>query len=278
MSRFAIAIAIAIAAGWSGARAEPCPAAVTLRGEAPGLVDALSRRGIRTPPAPGCAAPVARIMAADGGLRVAQGEGAPAAVPDVETAALLIETWVRADLIDPLLAARRGPPPPTARPITLDVALDGAWTDDRGSWLGARVEGCIALSWICPGVRLRGLYDPGWSGESATSRVWRVGIGALATADVLFGDSRAGLGVGVDVVRTDGLQGADDITGAPLFELKVGHAFPLAARWAVEVSVAGDLALWPRRARGAADLEAEGLPGLPRFMVLGGLGVRWRAP
>ncbi len=257
------------------ASARTCPPSATLSAPMPELREALARRGVADP-APGCPSIAVRVEAGAAGLRVAQGEGPFQPVPDVDTAALLIETWVRADLIDPLLAARRGPPPPPVRPITLDVGIDGAATNDIGSWIGARVEGCIALGWICPGVRLRGLYDPGLTGQSAAKDVWRVGLGAMATGDILLGDLRLGIGVGVDVVRTDGQAGVEDASGAPLFEARIGYAVPIAETWAIEASLAGDLALWPRRAQN--DLGDQDLPGLPLFMGLAGVGLRWRAP
>lgn len=241
----------------------------------PALGEALSRRGIE-PPAAGCPAVAVRVEVADAGLRIAQGEGPFQAVPDVDTAALLVETWVRADLIDPLLAARRGPPLPSGRPISLDVGLDLAATDDIGSWIGARVEGCIALGWICPGVRLRGLYEPGLTGPSAPADVWRIGMSAMATGDALLGDLRLGLGVGLSVVRTDGDRGVEDTAGAPLVEARVGYAFTIGDDWALEASLAGDLTLWPRRVQN--ELGDQDLPGLPLFMGLAGLGLRWTAP
>lgn len=258
-----------------GAHGQTCPPSAALSAPMPELREALARRGVGAP-VEGCPAVEVRVESAVDGLRVAQSEGPFQRVPDVDTAALLVETWVRADLIDPLLAARRGPPPPPARPITLDIGVDGAATNDAGSWIGGRVEGCITLGWICPGVRLRGLYDPGLTGQSATKNVWRVGLGAMATGDIVLGDLRVGLGVGVDVVRTDGLAGVEDASGAPLFEARIGYAVPIAETWAIEASLAGDLALWPRRAQN--DLGDQNLPGLPLFMGLAGVGLRWRAP
>lgn len=271
----AFGLATVTACAGSAAAQVECGPAVELSQPAPELEAALARRGVRGASA-GCPGLAVRIEPTEGGLSVAREKTAPDTVPDVETAALLIETWVRADLIDPLLAARRGPPPPSPRPLSVDVGVDGAWTTDRGSWIGGRVEGCITLDWLCAGVRLRGLYDPGLTGESAAGRVWRVGLGAMATGELVFGATRAGVGLGVDVVRVDGRAGVEDSAGAPLFEVRAGHAFAIDERWSIEASLAADLALWPRRVQN--ELDAQALPGLPLLMVLGGVGARWTAP
>jgi hypothetical protein len=239
---------------------------------APALAEALARRGVVVPPAAGCPAVTVAVSPEGSGVRVAQPPEPAQVVPDLETAALLVETWVRADLIDPLLAARRGPPQPTARRLSLGAAFEGAASSDGAGWAGARVEGCIELGPVCTGVRLRALYDPGARGQSAEDEVWRLGLNVLATGDLPLGPLMVGLGAGVSVVRVDGQRGQDDTQGAPLFEGRVAYGIPMGDALALDLSLGGTLTLWPRHGRAN---QGDETPGLSPWMALAGLGLRW---
>jgi hypothetical protein len=271
------------------------PAAVVVGPLGAQLTEALQRRDVRVPPPTGCAAPTVEVEATPAGVQVRRPPEPARQVPDLETAALLVETWVRAELIDPLLAARRGPPlpavmapPPAGRALHFGVGLDTAWADDRSLWAGVRAGGCIELGAVCPGVRLRTLFDGGWTGESAEADVWRMGLGVLATVDYAFGHARAGLGVGASAVRIDHqVTGVDDMRGAPLFEVQLAYAVPISRHWALDLSLAGDFAAWPREGRGGRrgqddrddqddqDGQDDTFPGMPSWMVMAGVGARW---
>lgn len=260
-----------------------CPPAAAPSGPlAEQLRVALERRGVGAPAAD-CEA-VAVQVAAQGDAIVLTRAARPAqTVPDLDTAALLVETWVRADLIDPLLAARRGPPPPppppTAAPIrrrslAFQAGLAGGGASDRSQWLGVEGQGCIELGPTCAGLTARILIDGGATGESKDSNVWRLGISLLANAEFDPGLVRLGVGAGVTSVRIDSKDTKDDdVRGAPLFEGRVARGFELADDLALDVAVAGTFALWPRKGR--RNSGEEDFAGLPVAMGLASVGVRW---
>jgi len=244
--------------------------------EAP-LAEALRRRDVRVPPAPGCPVLKVEVAAEGSGIAVRRPPAPAQRVPDLATAALLVETWVRAELIDPLLSARRPPPARplrTERPFHVGGGFDVGVTDDRALWLGGRLHGCLQLGMFCPGVRLRTLFDAGEVGESQEAEVTRLSLGVLVTGDFVWGPLRTGVGVGATTVRVDSKTSRDDdIGGAPLLEAHIDYAFPLSEDWALEVDLAGDWALWPRRGRGR--IRDSDFPGQSSWAVMGGLGVRW---
>lgn len=270
----------------------PCPAAVDARGPvAADLQQALARRAVAGPTAR-CPGMVVHIEATDAGFTVRRDTSDPRPVPTLETAALLVETWVRADLIDPLLAARAGPPlpapPPVAAPpspaaparrdLHVDVGLQAGAAGDRSLWTGIYGQGCLELGPVCVGVRAQVRVDPGVKGASEDARVWRLGLGVLATGDMNLGPVRAGVGLGVASVRIDRIDSPeDDIRGAPLLQARVGYPFALSDTWALTVGAAAELALWPRR-NGRADQREEDFPGLPHGTVLAHVGLRWSGP
>lgn len=253
------------------------PSAQVVGAESATLIEALQRRDVRVPPAAGCSGVTVEVTRNAQGVTVRRPPAPPRTVPDIATAALLVETWVRAELIDPLLSARRPPPMAPAasvRPFHVGGGLDVAVTDDGASWVGGSVAGCLQLGLFCPGVRLRTLFDGGDRGESRDSDVTRLSLGVLVTGDLLYGPLRAGVGVGATTVRVDSKEGEDDdVGGAPLFEAHLGYSVRVADTWTMDISLSGDRAVWPRRGRGR--VRGDDLPGQPRWAVIGGLGVRW---
>lgn len=102
--------------------AELCAPAVGLVGEAE-LVDdvsrALSERGVTVSPVPGCPAPEVAISRSGERLVLALAEGAARReASDSSIAALIVESWARADLAAPLLL----PPPAPRESIPLAAA------------------------------------------------------------------------------------------------------------------------------------------------------------
>lgn len=267
----------------------PCPAAVDARGpDAADLQQALARRAV-APPTEGCPGIAVHIERRDAGFDLRR-EGARAQrVPTLETAALLVETWVRADLIDPLLAARAGPPQPTPpaaavtiapavpppRDLHLDFGLQAGAADDKSFWTGVYGQGCLKLGAVCVGVRGQVRVDPSVSGASKDARVWRLGLGVLATGDMELGPIRAGVGVGVSSVLIDRIgRPEDDIRGAPLLQARVDHPVQLTDAWALTLGVNAELAFWPRR-HGRTDTREDDFPESPHGTVLASVGLRW---
>lgn len=252
-----------------------CPPAVVVSGALQSeLAEALRRREVEVPPPAGCTGLAVQAEPGEGGVRLNPESDASRVVPDVETAALLVETWVRAELIDPLLAARRGPPPPPTRLVTVGLGLDGGGSSDRTTWLAARGEGCITLGALCPGVRMRVIYDPGVSGPTRREDVWRLGMVVLATTDLMLGSARLGLGAGLALARSDGRAGVDDRQGGFILEARADYALPIGELTAIDLGAAFAYGLWPS----LGQRNADPLPDMPQWMVLGGAGVRWSVP
>jgi len=151
--------------------AELCGPAVGLVGEAELVSDvgrALSERGVAVSPLPGCPAAEVSITRSGERLVLALAEGAARReATDSSIAALIVESWARADLAAPLLLP---PPPPQERgPIAaapLSVEPGGPRGDLRlvlphpslGLDLGARAELGAALDgavWLGGAVEAR---------------------------------------------------------------------------------------------------------------------------
>lgn len=265
-----------------------CPPAAAPTGpQAGALIEALARRGVAAPTA-GCPAVTLRVETDAAGVRLTRAGHPAQQVPDVETAALLVETWVRADLIDPLLAARRGPPPPPApvvvtaapgatRQVFLQANAAGGTANERSTWVGVEGQGCIELGPTCTGLSARVLFDGGATGESERERVRRLALSVLVSAEVDLGLVRVGGGAGATTVRIDDKDSrSDDVRGAPLFEARVARAVALSDALALDVGLSGDLALWPRHGRRGDDTAAaDDFPGQTRWMALAHVGLRW---
>lgn len=157
-----------------GAPPRACPTAVQLEG-APDLTTALTpvlrSRGIVTQPPAGCPLSFIRITRSPAGLLVrihqelAETERM---VSDPSVAATLIESWMRNDLTDPLLAApdllqppappTPPPPPPVPRTgprFTADLLFETGYDKDGAIWLGGSIQGCAPVGPLCLGAMVR---------------------------------------------------------------------------------------------------------------------------
>ncbi len=152
-------------------------------------------------------------------------------VHDVATAAAVIESWSRTDLIDPLLApaahadggavAADAPPrferagvPPAAVAVVppapalaasagtlLGAAAEVGLGTDGSLWPSIAVDGCMKLGLACGGFLGRASLDTSVTGASADEDTGRVGIDGYAVGDLALDVGglvlRPGVGVGV---------------------------------------------------------------------------------
>lgn len=175
-----------------------CPAAVQLEGD-PALTAALTpvlrSRGIVTQPPLGCPLSFIRVTRSPTGLLVcihqelAQSERV---VSDPAVAATLIESWMRSDLTDPLLAApdlMTAPPPPPPPPVspraapprfTLDLLVESAIDKDGAIWVGGSLHGCAPVGPLCLGAIVRAAAEVPAS-YVGTYRDQRVALDVLAS-------------------------------------------------------------------------------------------------
>jgi len=184
-----IALGSLVALAPSLAAAE-CRPTVTLVGDA-ALVASIGTdlvgRGIAIERAGSCPATSATIERRDDGLVVWISD-ASREVREVQTAAAVIESFVRDDVGSPLLAARPiarhtydddlALPAPLVWPsgLHLVAGLETSFANDATEWLGVRLSACYMIGPLCPGVRLRGSavaneedddWDPTWRRKSS---------------------------------------------------------------------------------------------------------------
>lgn len=167
-----------MAPGGSGRALSPpllgsCMPSVVLEGDAaltPGIAQALQARGLRTVATDGCPATRVSVQRRDPYVLVQlRDETRPTQrqVADRETAAALIESWVRSDLSAPLLLGSVAPTsmlPPMADPqvaagpvaralprgsLSLHAQLAGDVTGN--AWMGASLRGCLFIHRVCVG-------------------------------------------------------------------------------------------------------------------------------
>jgi hypothetical protein len=135
MLTFVPGLLLAASLGANPAEIRACAASTVLSGDAASTAavgSALRRHGIHGTAAVGCSPLRVAIARCDGGLRVdltgPRGEMTERVVASADTAALLIESWLRTDIAAPLLAAHAlddpeaaaaapAPPPPAAADV-----------------------------------------------------------------------------------------------------------------------------------------------------------------
>jgi hypothetical protein len=271
------------------ARAEVCPPAVALAGDAAlvGAVgDVLATRGIALD-APGCPAVAARIDARDGALVIGVA-GVERVVGDTATAATVIESFSRADVATPLLAIRavpRGAPPDedrgvapardrSARGVQLFGAFEGSYASDRTTWMGAHVGACVMLGPVCAAARLR------MAGVAGGPGVWDGAI-ERRSMELLFGIDiplavggltvTPGFAAGLGQMHTrDEQRDVRNETGGPRADVHVTVSIPIGGRLAVDLFAAVDLTQETH-----VEHETEPLPDEPRALVRLGAGARF---
>lgn len=293
---------------WSAtAAADPCPTGVELSGDpvAVGAVgELLAARGVALAATP-CGVVRARISSRGEGLAIAveqvDGTHVDRSAGEAHTAATVIESFLRSDVQDPLLAARAAPSepsprradvvaPPTATPILraargvhLLSALETSYASDRTSWVGLHLGACVALGPVCAAARLRasGVVDgPGvWKGNVQGS-IERRSIDLLVGIDIPFAvrgwTLSPGFAAGIGQLHTRGAtREVREDTGRACADVHVALSIPLVKRLALDVFAAADLMQATRLEEDSTMTSGIELPDEPRFLVRAGLGLRY---
>jgi hypothetical protein len=217
-----------------------CPPIALLSGDS-GLVEAvrveLASRGIVETPVPHCDAIGIRLVSRRGEVHIeverGDGDGIRRTAVDARSAATIIESWVREDVMAPLLdhrlppdereplipheppgarARARAPAPPPQeelgpRPFAFGVGAVVGLADDGSTWSGVDVHGCLQLWRLCLGARFQWSIDLEVAGDALRLDGGRSVLDFAVTADVpfVFGpfEIAPGIGSGVSIIRTD---------------------------------------------------------------------------
>ncbi len=298
MLRSLVVTAALVAALLGSARAEPCPPAVALAGDA-ALVGAvggvLTARGIALDP-PGCPAIAARIEPRDGAL-VVDIDGVERIVGDTATAATVIESFSRVDVATPLLAIRPvtraapivdAPAPDveveavtipanqSTRGVQVFGAFETSFASDRTRWHGAHVGVCVTLGPVCAAARLR------VAGVTSGPGVWkdqldRQSVELLIGIDIPFAvrgvTVAPGFAAGLGQMYTFGATRAlSSETGGPRADVHATVSIPIARRLAIDLFTAVDLTQETRVEWGPT---MGTLPDEPRALARFGAGLRY---
>lgn len=296
---------------------EPCASAVHLDGDAALTVpvaEALRRRGIAVDPPLSCPLALVRVDRRAGGLGItinqepAQGERI---VSDPAVAAVLIESWIRSDLTDSLLAVPRfplapelaaavapAPAPPASAPtgpgFTISLLFEVGIDKDAAVWLGGTLHGCAPVGPICLGAVLRvaadvppiavgTLLDQRIAMDVLASVIWPIRRGRWTLAP--------GLGLGAGWLRhealSDGAAAQLEVEDRPAIlttaadegGVRAELRFMAMVRLRAGFHLVSTLALSTSFLEGsAAPFEAaQSLPSAPWLTLHGGLGLAWSA-
>lgn len=302
----AITLAVICAARHASAACRP---GVRLDGDAAlvGTVGAaLGERGIATDADDAACAP-ARVTLQRRDDRIAvsiAGPREPAIareVSDARTATTVIESWVRRDVEEPLLASRTvamavprppaiaappGPPPPpttatTAAPppnndrgLQLFALAERSLASDGTAWMGLQVGACVALGPFCLGGRAR--FSMAAGPQLRQDGLERHSFELVFDGDLPVHFGRAtlspGLGIGIGSVHTR-QEGSDQSasTGGPHAEAHVSLLYGLRRHLALEVAAAVDVTETTHVESSSAFV----LPDEPQFFARFGAGVRF---
>lgn len=287
-------------AGLAGhAAAEPCSAAVQLRGDSQ-LRDTvavdLAKRGIATLAAPSCEAPIILVQSAEAGLHIAILAQSGIAlserdVADSQTAAVVIESWARPELYMMLLPAPLAPSPAVASvdleqppgavarrveaavpglpPSILTAGVVSAVGRDGSLWMGLTARGCVRVGPACVGALLRASTDTGASGDSFARQTSRTAMELMLAADVSrrFRDvvitTGALAGIGFDRRQQDDvIDGNVEADGGGLRAgVHLAISKSISSNWALGADASADTALFSPT--DAVDDDAMGLATQP---------------
>lgn len=292
---------------------------VTLAGDSE-LVAAMQRslaeRGIAVVPNDVEGAVHLQVQPDPAGLRIfirdRNGNVVQRAAATAEVGAVVVESWMREDLSQPLLAPHavvtpvelpappRIPPPPAPTPLAASVVVASQTSlgTDNTLWMGASVGACVRVGGFCLGLQtqfagntvLAGNVGARYAPEGGAScqdtdpalprQLTRMGAGALATLDLPLrigaGTFGPGLGVGMAWQSTRATLGDHSGNATSIGLRAATHLF---LSWPLVGDLSLDTSLWadvlPLAHTG--DLKASGftLPGEPLGFVRFELGLRY---
>jgi hypothetical protein len=215
---------------------------------------------------------------------------------DIEGAATAIESWARADLAEPLLAARTRPaqiedredvpaleaettpPAPAIAPprILVGLGAEGGWSSGGAVWTGARAHGCFSIRGVCMGALIAYAVDIRCCGDAAELSTERETLDILASASVPIARGRFTLAPAValgqrwvvaDRERFDGEISEDTATAHARADV-VGRV-RVAGDVSLELNVALGLSPLARPRLGDSDPPLAGAPRLQGWVGLG---------
>ena len=301
------------------ARAGSCPPAVALSGDddaVRAVRDQLAARGIagETPSCPALRAQVERrgaqlvvrmVQAGQPGVPAhGSDDGAEGGIERVigepQTAATVIESWVRGDVASSLLEPRDVPPPdavappsasgePSATGIQLFAAAETSLASDRTVWQGLQLGACIMLGPVCATARVRAAKvvarSDAWrrfkrkSGELLGGIDIPIAVGGLRL--------RPGVSAGYGSMLTHQV-GDDREAGIEMSGLRaeahIGLSIPLSAHLAIDLVTAAELtqatAIETRGMPVATSAPADSMvasPDEPRALFRLAVGIRYGA-
>ena len=296
---FATALFSLILLTLEGSGAAACPPAVRLGGD-PGLVaevtPVLATRGISTSPAdcPAVAVTLERRGQATVVSRaVADAPGATREVTDVRTAATVIESWVRTDVEEPLLARRpsddrevpdatplivAAPTTVAARPLQMSALAETSIATDHTTWVGLQVGACTMVGPACLGGRLRFATVADGPGEWEAA-MDREAIDALVDLDLplrigpVMASSGIAAGLGWIHTHEESEEEGKQTAGLRV-ETHLSLSYGIARHVAVEARLSFELA----QSVYAASTTREVLPGDPHVLAHAAVGLRFEGP
>jgi hypothetical protein len=251
------------------AGAAPCPPSAWLTGDPALVADVramLDARGIAVEAAQ-CPNVLVRLERRDDGVAISIDGRDPRSVGDSRTAATVIESWVRTDVGDPLLAPREvasEPLPPAAEVRDSVVRVPSDWRgvgvfalgessfgSDRTGWVGADVGACVTLGPMCATARLRFAAVFGGTGvpQPFHNLFDRRSVEVLIGGDVPFAVGKftisPGFAGGVGSIYTrrsdkEGKRMAGEVGGLRA-DAHASVIYPLTKRFALELAVALEL-------------------------------------
>lgn len=295
-------------------QAKECPPAALLQGDRALVVavgDLLRARGIATTPTGECPRVSVVLLPVDGWIDVevtdSWGRQEKRRVADVATAATIVESWCRTDLVDALLAPPPGlPAAPSGGNTRVSVADAGgrgladagpppfryaigvrpgvAYAGDGSLWVDVAVSACGNWGPVCVGGLVRGGGDLGEFGDSGRFDSKRAGLDVLATIEYPIDLRRvlltAGLGVGGGWIRASGPQGTNQhgVVDIDSGFMRVEGAFrvglPLLERFAFDVGVSAGVS--PLAHTSAFVEDNLTVAGVPLWSVRGTVGFFYR--
>ena len=295
------------------ARAGTCPPAVALTGDddtVRAVREQLAARGItgETPSCPALRAQIERrgaqlvvrmVPAAQPGVPGRGiGPGIERVIGGPQTAATVIESWVRGDVASSLLGPRdvptpdAAPPPsassePSATGIQLFAAAETSVASDRTLWQGLQLGACIMLGPVCATARVRAgkvvARPDAWRRFKRKSGELLGGIDIpIAVAGLRL---RPGFSAGYGSMLTHHI-GDDGEAGVEMSGLRaeahIGLSIPLSAHLAIDLVTAAELtqatAIATRGMPVAASTDSTvACPDEPRALFRFAVGVRYGA-
>ncbi len=255
--------AITIVAAAAGTTRADCPPTVQLDGDSAlvAMIEGeLAVRGIAVAtPEDACPAQLIRIERRGDDLVIAIVDTSRT-VREVQTAAAVIESFVRADLGSPLLAIRTiavttapaaraqldEPAPPARRELLTGwhafAGVEGSFANDGSRWMGMSLGACVMVGPLCAAVRTRGTAVENergiWVGTRRKGADGVAGFDVpirlgryLLTPGVAFGFGHMSTQAGAPESRSNNLRA----------QTHVALSIPLTPKLAIDATVTGTL-------------------------------------